>query len=135
MTIRFAPELYADKSVGEREAERWAWALGSEIQVPVERPYPGRWEAGDVSIRLVETPLLEEPAEPWVGTYWTRDGYPDPEAILLPSPSRARDWALTAPPGARRTDVHEKPWLVSVTYEVRGGEEEAVVQLAKVVSG
>jgi hypothetical protein len=134
MVIRFAPELYTEKSIGAREAERWAWTLARDAQVRVERPFGGRWEVGECSVRLVETPLEEEPADPWVGTYWTRDGYPEPEAIILPSADAARDWVFTSPPGRRLADVIETPWLLAVTYEVRGGKEEAVVQLAKVVA-
>ena len=134
MSVAYPAEVYADERVAEREGERWAWILSGGDQVPVERPFPGRWEVGDIWIRLVRAFLHEDSSEIWVGTHWTRHGYPEPEAALFSGRAEARDWAVTPPAEGVLSGVYETPWLVRATYEVRDTEEDSVVQLAKVVS-
>ena len=132
--MAYPAEIYAGERVAEREGERWAWILSEGGRVAVERPFPGRWEVGDIWIRLVQTSLHEDSSEIWVGTHWTRHGYPEPEAELFADRAEAKDWAVTPPTEGVLLRVYETPWLVSATYKVRDTEEDSIVQLAKVVS-
>ena len=52
---------------------------------PIEEIADDRWLVGDRDVRVV----LVEGEGTWVGTFWTWDGYPDPEATLLLSRSEA----------------------------------------------
>lgn len=132
--MAYPAEVYADEHAAEREGERWAWVLSNGGRVPVERPFPGRWEVGELSIRMLQTFLSEDPSEIWVGTFWTRHGYPDSEVELFSDRAEAREWAITPHSGGVLSVIHEMPWLVAATFRVRGIDEEAIVQLAKVVS-
>lgn len=135
LVIEFAPEVYRDEILAEREGERWAWILAQGNEARLERPFEGRWEIGDHWVRVVPSQLLEdETSETWVCTYWTRDGYPDPEAELFTNRESARDWVVTPAPGRLRSELRETPWFFGATYMVRGEEEYAVAHLAKVVS-
>lgn len=134
LSVAFPPEVYVDEPTAEREAERWAWALSCGGRCPVEKPFPGRWQVGGMWIRLVPTRRPPEARELWVGTHWTMDGYPEPEALLLPSSSEARRWATTPPAGAAPLRVRETPWAVVATFGVRGGEADSEAHLAKVVT-
>lgn len=134
LSMAFPAEVYSDERVAEREAERWAWRLSGGGRTQVERPFAGRWEVGDFWIRLVLAFLYEEESEIWVGTHWTRYGDPEPEAELFADRSDARAWAITPPPGAVVSEIHETPWSVSATFKVHGTNAASVVQLGKVVS-
>jgi hypothetical protein len=134
MASAFPAEVYADERVAEREGERWAWTLSAGGRVPVERPFPGHWEVGDLWVRMVQTFLHEDAQEIWVGTYWTRHGYPEPEAELFSDRAQAKEWATTPPSGGVVFEIRETPWHVAATFKVRGTEEDSIVQLAKVVS-
>jgi hypothetical protein len=135
LSITLPPGVYADEQTGEREAERWAWLLASANAVPIDRPFPGRWEVGSNSIRLVHAFLAEEySGEIWVGTHWTRHGLPDPEAELFTDGDEARSWALETPPGGLMLSRTETPWMVGALFRVHSGEEESVVALAKVIT-
>lgn len=133
LVIEYAPELFADEIEAEREAERWAWTLSGREGTRVERPFPGRWEIGNHWIRVLPAVMHEEPAEVWVGMYWTRDGSPDPEAVLFGSRDQAKEWAVTPTAGRLLFELHETPWSIAATYKVRDGEETAVANRAKVV--
>ncbi len=132
--MAYPAEVYSDERVAEREAERWAWVLSNGRQVSVDRPFPGRWEVGGTWVRLVEADIYAVSPEIWVGTHWTRDGYPEPEAALFADRAEARTWATTPPAQSVLSRVHSTPWLVAATFTVRGDEEDSIVQLAKVVS-
>lgn len=135
LVIEFAPEVYRDEHVAERESERWAWVLAQGSEARLERPFERRWQIGDHWVRLVPAQLLEdETSETWVGTYWTRDGYPDPEAELFTTRQSARDWVVTPAPGRLPSELHETAWFFAATYRIRGEEEYAVAHLAKVVN-
>jgi hypothetical protein len=135
LVIEYAPEVYRDEHVAERESERWARILSQGIESKIERPFEGRWEIGDHWVRLVPSQLFEdETSETWVGTYWTRDGYPEPEAALFTSRQSARDWVVTPAAGRLSSGLLETPWYFAATYKIRGEEEYAVAHLAKVVS-
>jgi hypothetical protein len=134
MSLSFPAEVYKDERVAEREGERWAWLLSSGGRLPIARPFPGRWEIGGTWVRLVQGFIYDESPEVWVGTYWTRHGYPEPEAELFSDRAEAAEWALTPPTGGVLSETHETPWFVTATFKVRGTEEDAIVQLAKVVS-
>lgn len=119
------------EELAQLEAERWAWILSGGGWHDVARPFDARWEIGDKWIRLVHSFAEAVSDQTWVGTNWTRDGIPDPEAELFTSRDAARDWALDPADGAIGVDVHETPWYVGATYLVRGEEEFAVVHRAK----
>ena len=133
MAMAYPAEVYADERAAEREGERWAWLLSNGRRLPVERPFPGRWEIGDFWVRLVQTFLHDESPEIWVGTYWTRHGFPEPEAALFSDRAEAKEWAITPPRDGLVSEVHETPWFVAATFKIHGTEEDAIVQLAKVV--
>ena len=82
-TVEFPPELYREREDAEREAERWARVLSRAYREPIERPFEGRWQVGDRWIRVTHSFLPEEGSQIWVGTYWGRDGSPEPEAALF----------------------------------------------------
>jgi len=130
--IDYPPEVYESESRAGCEAERWAWVLSGGGWAPVERPFPGRWKVGDREVRLVRVSCPEERAEElWVGTYWTRDGYPDPEAELVASEAEAREWAAEPVGDVKPSSIDETPWFIAATFEVRGEEEYAAVHVAK----
>lgn len=128
------PELYRQRDDAEREAERWARVLSRAHGEHIDRPFEGRWQIGDRWIRVTHSFLPEEGPQIWVGTYWGRDGSPEPEAALFAGAAEAREWALDGPAGAVPIESHETPWSVAARYRVRGGEEEAEVHHAKVLS-
>jgi hypothetical protein len=135
LTIEFPPELYRDRDAARSEAERWARVLSRRSRTPIERPFEDRWQVGDEWIRLTHTLLPEEGPEIWVLTYWTRDGYPEPEAELIADAAEARAWVLEARAGAVLVESHDTPWSAAARFRVRGGEEEAEAHRSKVVAG
>ena len=134
LTVELPPELYRNRDSAEREGDRWAHLLSMRTGDRIERPFEGRWEIGDHWIRLVNSYLPEEGADVWVGTYWGRDGSPEPEAALFAAAADARAWALEPAPGRLSYETHETPWSIAVTYKVRGGDEEAEVHRGKVIA-
>jgi hypothetical protein len=133
MAMAYPAEVYSDVHVAEREAERWAWILSAGGRDAVDRPFAGRWEIGETWIRLVESEIDDEPSEIWVGTHWTRDGYPEPDAALFGGRAEATTWVTTPPTVGVLSSLHVTPWLVAAEFAVLGDEEESVVQLAKVL--
>jgi hypothetical protein len=134
--IEFAPELYQSLDLAEREAKRWAWHLSAGGQIEIRERFAGRLEIGIRDVRRVEVEMPDDfpRVEPWIGTYWTRDGYPDPEAIVLAGREEAELWASSPFPGpmeAERVDTTE--WHVAATFMIRGEEAYAVASLAKSV--
>ena len=134
LTIEFPPELYRDHDAARSEAERWARVLSRRSRSPIERPFEDRWQIGDEWIRLTHAFLPEEGPEIWVITYWTRDGYPEPEADLIAEAAEARAWVLEARAGAVLVEAHDTSWSAAARFRVRGGEEEAEAHRAKVVT-
>ena len=129
--IEYRPEVYVSEELAALEAERWAWILSGGGWREIDRPFEGRWQVGDKSIRLVRSFVQDQHEQVWVGTYWGRSGVPEPEAELFSQRDGARAWALDPLPGAMTVDVHETPWYCGVTYLVRGAEEYAVVHRGK----
>lgn len=133
--IAYPPEVYRSRRRAELEAERWAWILSGEGVLDIERPFEGRWRVADRDVRLIgvgSVGVFGNP--PWIGTYWTRDGYPDPEAVVLDGVSDARAWVREpASPGLDPPRTFGTPWFTAAVYVVHGEEEHAVAQLAKVV--
>lgn len=133
--IEYPPELYADEHRAIEEAERWAWVLSGAGWLEIQQPFPGRWQVGERDVRLVP---IASPAEPstvcWIGTFWDRNGTPDPEALLLSGREHALAWVLRPPAGSDSSvETQETPWFVSATYVNHGEEEYAVAHLAKLV--
>ena len=133
--IEFPPEIYASEERARSEARRWAWLLSARGQTDVRTPFEGRWEAGFRDVRLVPVDGMDVRGDDcWVGTHWTRDGYPDPEAIILDGRAAATDWCSsplhdTVTP----VDVDDREWSIAATFRVRGEDEYAVANLAKVI--
>lgn len=134
LTVEFPPELYRDRDLAESECERWAYLLSAQSGQPIVRPFEGRWQVADRWIRLVHSFLAEDGTEVWVGTYWGRDGSPEPEAELFADREDARTWVLEAPPGGVAIETHETRWSAATAYQVRGGQEEAEIHRAKIVA-
>lgn len=133
LSTEFPPELYRDHDLAHSEAERWARVLSRRSHSSIERPFEDRWHVGDEWIRLSHAFLPEEGHEIWVLTYWTRDGYPEPEAGLTHDAVEARAWVLEARVGATLLESHDTPWSALARFQVRGGEEEAETHRAKFV--
>jgi hypothetical protein len=132
--IDYPPEVYADLELAHQEAERWALLLRSRNHARIHRPFRGRWQVGDYWVRVVEAVIKERSREVWVGTYWTRDGVPEPEAELFATRDEARTWAVDPVPGRIQIGLTESPWLVAVTFRIADDEEYAVVHRGKNVS-
>ena len=134
LTIEFPPELYREHDDAAREAERWARVLSTRSGARFERPFQDRWQVGDEWIRLTPSFLAEDGLEIWVGTYWTRDGSPEPEAELFADGNEARSWVRGPAAGADLAESHDTAWSAAARYRVRGGEEEAEVHRAKILT-
>jgi hypothetical protein len=134
LSIEFAPELYREHDDAEREGERWAQGLSRRSSARIERPFPDRWHIGDEWIRITPANLSVPGSEIWVGTYWTQDGFPDPEAEIFHDAVEAHAWVLEAPPDAILIGSYEAPASIIARYRVRGGEEEAEAHRAKLVA-
>lgn len=134
--IEFPPELYVSRERAVSEARRWAWLLSARGQTDVRVPFDGRWEAGFRDIRLVPIPGSGTGSrDTWVGTFWARDGYPDPEAVLLDGRAAAVEWCLSPLHRiASPVDVAETEWSIAATFNARGEDEYAVANLAKTIS-
>ena len=121
--IEHVPEGYETAQQAQDEADRWAWILSGMGWLPIEKPVDDRWEVGDRDVRLVRA----EGEGDWVGTFWTWDGYPDPEATLLEGRAEARSWATASLDDAfEPAAIEENDWMIAATFE-RGGEEAYAV--------
>jgi hypothetical protein len=129
--IEYPPEIYATAEGARREARRWAWIISGMGWLPVEEAADDRWTVGDRDVRLIHVDGEGE----WVGTFWTWDGYPDPEATLFPGRSAARAW-VTAPlhDVLEPVSVDENDWMMVATFEREGEEAYAVAHLLKRVA-
>lgn len=136
--IEYPPEVYRSARQARQEAERWAGLLSADGQFEVRSPFEGRYEVGFRDIRVAQGSLESDGVghNLWVGTFWSRDGYPDPEAIILSGKKRAMDWA-SAPldPGNLPTEVSVSRWHIAATFDVRGEKAYAVANRAKIVCG
>ncbi|MDP9330013.1 MAG: hypothetical protein M3P11_05160 [Actinomycetota bacterium] len=133
--IAYPPELYRNREKASLEAERWAWFLSGEGVLHIERPFEGRLIVGERDVRLIQVDWSAPSGAPWIGTYWTRDGYPDPEAVVLLGESEARGWVRETPQnGSRPSQLFRTPWFEAAVFPVRGEEEYAVAHLAKVIA-
>jgi hypothetical protein len=133
--VEYPPELYLTESVGVRESRRWAWILAGHGEMAVANPFEGRWEVGTRDVRLVECSCEHDTqmSDCWVGTHWTSDGYPEPEALVLPGRRQAYRW-VTEPEGARSPrDIEEREWSISATFGSGDHEAYSVALRAKVV--
>jgi hypothetical protein len=133
VALEYPPELYESHTRAQLEGERWAWILSGTGWLEVERPFEGRWRVGDRDVRLVPVTLEREvKGELWLAQYWTEDGVPDPEALVLSDRDEALAWVREPPCGADRTvETIDLPWFVSATYRFGGEEAYAIASLAK----
>lgn len=134
--IEYPPEIYLDRGQAEREAEHWAWTLSGGGEFEVRRPFNGRWEVGIRDIRLVSVAAEEFDVtnEWWVGLHWTKDGFPEPDGVLLSDRTAALEWITQPPSGRVASSVHQDDWLVSATFAERGEESQSVALRAKVIA-
>ena len=134
--VEYAPEIYRSHVSGIREARRWASILASEEQMHVEYPFEDRWEVGNRDVRLVsticETTGGDPSFAPWVGTHWTVDGYPDPEAIVLGNREAAYRWVLEPPGSSNPRDVDDDEWTISAAFGSPANPSYSVAHLGKV---
>jgi hypothetical protein len=130
--IEYAPEVYRSRSLAANEAERWAWSLSTSLQRPVNRPFEDRWEIGDHDVRLVSADAtgVDLTREWWVGTHWTSDGSPDPEARLISGKAAAREW-VEQEPGQPMNELHETRWAIAASFGPED-DEVSVAHLAKI---
>lgn len=131
LVVAYPPEVYRDRRLAEREAERWAWLLGGGGIAPVERPFDGRWAIEEFDVRLIELDARQDVEETWIGTFWTHHGFPDPEALLLKSRAEASAWVQQAIATRRPIAVQETDWFIGATFGEGDREEYAVAHLAK----
>lgn len=131
--VAFPPEIYEGVEAAAGEAERWGKTLAQLIGREVELEEGPPWHVGDLTVRLVELSGSQVHIDwAWIGTYWTADGYPDPEAMLLADRAAAVDWVLEPPTGFEPAiDVIASEWFVAATYMDRGEETYAVASQAK----
>ncbi|MCI0635344.1 MAG: hypothetical protein L0206_15735 [Actinobacteria bacterium] len=134
MTVEFPPEVYKEHDHAAHEAERWARVLARRARERIERPFQDRWQVGEEWIRVIPSFVAEESHEVWVGTYWGRDGIPDPEAELFADGNEARRWVREPAAGAVLLEFHETAWSAAARFRVRGGEEEAEAHRVKIVT-
>ena len=124
LALEVAPEVFLDEGLAKGSAENWAWFLSSGGEFRIERPFEGRHRIGHRDVRLVQTQLPETWAdELWVGTHWTEDGYPDPEATLLAGSAAARAWVTAPLAGKIPDEARASRWHFAATF--RYGDEEA----------
>lgn len=136
--VAFPPEIYGSLEVAVSEAERWKQTLSERCGGQAESRGGPPWQVGDFTIRLIERSAYASDTftstSTWVGTYWTADGYPDPEVELLPNRAAALAWVQDPPVGFERAvDTEESEWSVVSTYLDRGEETYAVAHRAKLV--
>ena len=125
--IEYAPEAYDEHAAAEDEARRWAWILSGMGWLPVDGPFEDRWHVGDHEIRIVEA----AGEGTWVGTFWTWDGAPDPEAALFATREEARAWATGSLAGIAPASLSENEWCVIAVFARGDDEAYAVVNRLK----
>ena len=126
--IEYAPESYAAEEQARDEAQRWAWILSGMGWLPIEESAPDRWVVGDRDVRLVHV----DGEGTWVGTFWTWDGYPDPEATLLADRIEARSWVAAPLHGSLEpVTIEENDWMIVATFERKEEEAYAVAHRLK----
>lgn len=128
--IEYPPEAYETAKQARSEAQRWAWIISGMGWLPIEQPADDRWLVGDRDVRLVHANGDGD----WVGTFWTWDGYPDPEAILLRDRLDARAWVTAPIHGLEPISVEENEWMVVATFERKDEEAYAVAHPLKRVA-
>jgi hypothetical protein len=129
--IEYPPEAYATVEQARNEAQRWVWIISGMGWLPIEESADNRWLVGDRDVRLVKA----DGEGSWVGTFWTWDGYPDPEATLLRGREEARSWVI-APVGGvlDPSSVEENDWMIVATFERKEEEAYAVAHRLKCVA-
>jgi hypothetical protein len=128
--IEYPPEAYEAADQARSEARRWAWVISGMGWLPIEEPADDLWVVGDRDVRLV----LADGEGDWVGTFWTWDGYPDPEATLLRDRREAQTWVTAPIHGLKPISVEENEWMVVATFERKEEEAYAVAHRLKRVA-
>jgi hypothetical protein len=129
--IEYPPEAYEAAEQARSEAQRWAWVISGMGWLPIEKTAADRWLVGDRDVRLVHA----DGEGDWVGTFWTWDGYPDPEATLLVGRTEARSWVTAPVHGTLEPlTVEENDWMIVATFERKGEGAFAVAHRLKRVA-
>ena len=75
-----------------------------------------------------------EAKDAWVGTHWTRHGYPEPDGVFLKSRQVARHWVESPPASDQKSGVlHEGEWVISCSFGTGDREEESVAHRLKIM--
>jgi hypothetical protein len=128
--IEYPPEAYSSQEAARSEARRWAWIISGMGWLSVEESADDRWTVGDRDVRVVHA----DGEGDWVGTFWTWDGYPDPEATLLLDRTAAKTWVTARLHGVLApVAVEENDWMIVATFDRNGEEAYAVAHLLKPV--
>ena len=128
--IEYPPEAYETAEQARSEGQRWAWIISGMGWLPIEEPADDRWVVADRDVRLVHADGKGD----WVGTFWTWDGYPDPEATLLGGRTEARAWVTAPIRGLEPNSVEENEWMIAATFERKEEEAYAVAHRLKRVA-
>lgn len=129
--IEYPPEAYETAEQARDEAQRWAWIISGMGWLPIEEPADDRWVVGDRDVRVVQA----DGEGAWVGTFWTWDGYPDPEAMLLRDRLEARAWVTSPLHGVLEPiSQEENDWMIVATFERKEEEAYAVAHRLKRVA-
>jgi hypothetical protein len=133
--VAFAPEVYLSESRARMEAQQWAMSLAAGEPRRISIPFEGRWIVAERDVRLVEVPWAPMfVPDPWVGTYWTEDGYPDPEAELFWGREDARMWVAEPPTGVNAAaEFLEESWMLAATFPRGDDYSYAVAHMAKLI--
>ena len=131
--LAFPPEIYETDNHAMREAARWRQTVskpGHGLPDPDDGP---PWDVGDFMVRLIKLSVAPvDFDDSWVASYWTTDGYPDPEAVLLADRAAALEWVMEPPAGfGPPIETFQSELFVASTYLDRGEEAYAVAHVAK----
>ena len=130
--VEFAPELHASRAAATDAAERWAWILGSNGELPIRRRGVSEWMAGFRQVMVASVkPSSESPDDPWIGLAWDDGCYPAPSVEMVDGLQEAADWVgSTAGP----TGLLISQWEVASGLTRGTSCRRAVASKAKIVT-
>jgi hypothetical protein len=130
--VEFAPELHGSRKGATDAAERWAWILTSNGELPVRQRGESEWLAGfrQIIVAPIE-PGFPLPQDPWIGLSWDEGCFPSPSVELVDGLRQSADWVGSA---AGLTQLVVSPWAVASGHMTSGSLRRAVASRAKVVN-
>ena len=130
--VEFAPELHRCRVAAADAAERWAWILGSNGELPARRRGASEWMAGFRQVIVASVkPSSDSLEDPWVGLAWDEGCYPAASVEVVDGLQAAADWVGSA---AGPTELVISPWAVASGITKRASSRRAVASKAKVVT-